>query len=60
MCGNEQEFPKRICCTCYVCGGPIWEDDSYMHFDGIDICENCIDDHMKTATYRKQEADWYD
>ena len=65
MCGNHMDdcvnFPQRVCCTCYVCGEAIYEDEMYMRFDGVDICQNCVDDMMTIAVYRDTKgADLYE
>lgn len=55
---STDDASPRVCCTCYVCGEAIREDDLYMHFDGIDICQQCVDDLTIIARYK--EVDRYD
>ena len=48
---NDRFYPQRICFRCHECGEPIYEDDLYMEFDGVEICQSCIDEHMTVAIY---------
>lgn len=58
-CPDDEEFyPQRICYRCYECGEPIYEDDQYLDYDGIEICKSCVDEHMNTAIY--SGGDGYD
>lgn len=51
-CPDDSGFyPQRICFTCHVCGEPIYEDDLYMEFDGIQICKPCVEEHESVAIY---------
>lgn len=58
MFSTDDASLPRVCCTCYVCGEAIREDDLYMHFDGVDICQQCVDDLTIIARYK--EVDRYD
>lgn len=48
---NGDFYPQRVCYRCYECGEPIYEDDLYLDYDGIEICQQCVDEHMVAAVY---------
>lgn len=41
-CPNAPE-PQRVT-TCHLCREPIVPGDEYARINGLDYCENCIDD----------------
>lgn len=56
-CPDSDEFyPQRICYRCYECGEPIYEDDLYMDYDGVQICQSCIDELTTVAIYSGGDA----
>ena len=51
-------YPQRICYRCHECGEPIYEDDLYMDYDGLEICQSCIEEHTTVAIYSGQEDEY--
>ena len=51
-------YPQRICYRCHECGEPIYEDDFYMDYDGVEICQSCIEEHMTVAIYSGMEDEY--
>lgn len=57
-CPNDEEFyPQRVCFMCYECGEPIYEDEHYIDYDGVQICQSCIDELTTTAVYCGDKED---
>lgn len=44
------ESPEaKVFAECDLCGDPIYVGDGYYRFEGMNICEDCMDECQKTA-----------
>ena len=38
----QQELENRPCLTCSVCGGSLYDGDTYYEIDNEDFCPECM------------------
>lgn len=56
-CPNaDEDTPVK---SCNHCSEDIYENDTYYQIDGLDLCEDCFEEHVKNKYSRTAERECF-